>query len=94
MEGTAEDAAAESAEPVLTEATFNQLGARMLELIDEAKTQLRDKIDAGMEARDLALSATHLEDALTRWNSSRYRRRGSWGRADPDLGSFGQRVAG
>lgn len=40
--------------------------------------------DRGPEARDLALSITHLEDALTRYNSSRYRRKGTWGRADPD----------
>ena len=38
----------------------------------------------GAVARDLSLAITHLEDALTRYNSSRYRERGTWRRDDPD----------
>jgi len=37
-------------------------------------------------ARDLALAKTHLEDALTRYNSAQYRAKGTWKRADPDVG--------
>lgn len=35
-------------------------------------------------ARDLSLSITNLEDALTRYNSARYRQAGMWDRADSD----------
>lgn len=35
-------------------------------------------------ARDLSLAITHLEDALTRYNSACYRIDGTWKRRDPD----------
>lgn len=47
--------------------------------IDEGQ---RDQHNAA--AREFALSITHLEDALTRYNSARYRQEGDWHRNDPD----------
>lgn len=35
-------------------------------------------------ARDFSVSITALEDAATRYNSGRYRERGTWVRSDPD----------
>jgi hypothetical protein len=63
--------------------TFNQHGNTMLDLIAQQKLLEGD----GAVLRDLALAATHLEDALTRYNSAQYRRKGTWNRADPDFGS-------
>lgn len=60
--------------------TFNDFGASMMEILEE---QLGSGHD-GSVARDLALSRTHLEDALTRYNSAQYRIRGTWKRLDPD----------
>jgi hypothetical protein len=59
--------------------TFNELGAAMMERIN---TQLLNA--TGDTARDLALARTHLEDALTRFNSAQYRLAGTWKRADPE----------
>lgn len=60
--------------------TFNELGAEMQAILDERRAEAGQS-EAG---RDLALAATHLEDALTRYNSARYRMMGTWKRADPD----------
>lgn len=68
--------------------TFNEHGTAMQSILDEARTECASlaatSLDHGAAARDLALSATHLEDALTRYNSARYRMKGIWKRADPD----------
>lgn len=64
----------------LKELTFNEIVG---EAIDRAKA-LRESARGGDEGRDLSIAITHLEDALTRYNSSRYRRFGMWKRADPD----------
>lgn len=44
----------------------------------------RNTAESPEEARDLSIAITHLEDALTRYNSARYRRAGTWQRAEPD----------
>ena len=59
------------------------------ELLALAGLRLEERVESGEdmdvdEARDLALVRTHLEDALTRYNSACYRRLGIWQRADPD----------
>lgn len=60
--------------------TFNSLGNKMLGMIED-----RRHLDlSGAAKRDLALSATHLEDALMRYNSACYRVLGTWKRADPE----------
>lgn len=60
--------------------TFNELvNAALLIATDK-----REAASSGDEARDLSLSITHLEDAMTRYNSSRYRNQRTWKRADPD----------
>lgn len=63
-----------------TAATFNELGRQMQAILDLT----RDEAGQSGAGRDLALAATHLEDALTRYNSGRYRMLGTWKRADPD----------
>lgn len=60
--------------------TFNEHGKAMHALINEKKLEAVD----GGAARDLALANTHLEDALTRYNSACYRIAGTWKRADPE----------
>lgn len=60
--------------------TFNDLGNAMLDIAREKRSKTSDP-DVG---RDLSLSITSLEDALTRYNSAAYRLRGTWGRQDPD----------
>ena len=60
--------------------TFNEHGAEMMNIIER---QL-DEVGRDLPGRDLALARTHLEDALTRYNSAQYHRRGTWKRADPD----------
>ena len=60
--------------------TFNEL---VIEAVAIAKAH-RSTTSDPEEGRDLSLAVTHLEDALTRYNSSRYRRAGTWKRADPD----------
>lgn len=64
----------------MEEETFNQLVNEAITIADGR----RDKAQAPGEARDLAIAITALEDALTRYNSSRYRSKGTWKRADPD----------
>lgn len=61
--------------------TFNQHGQAMLDICE---TQIKSDETPGPVARELALSRTHLEDALTRYNSAQYRKAGTWKRADPD----------
>lgn len=58
----------------------------MLARITEAQATARIPVgvEAGDVLRDLALSRTHLEDALTRFNSAQYRLRGTWDRRDPE----------
>lgn len=63
--------------------TFNEHGAAMVSQIEALQGDV-GRSDAG---RDLALSLTHLEDALTRFNSAQYRIAGTWKRADPEKGS-------
>lgn len=70
------------------EETFNELVSQAL-----AQAESRRAVaHTPEEARDLSIAITHLEDALTRYNSSRYRHRGTWKRVDPDMldpnGSF------
>ena len=67
---------------VARELTFNELVA-LAGLRLEFRSEAQPAVDAD-EARDLALVRTHLEDALTRYNSACYRRAGTWKRADPD----------
>jgi hypothetical protein len=62
--------------------TFNEHGNAMMVLIEE-KAESASAFD-GPARRDLALARTHLEDALTRYNSACYRINGTWKRADPD----------
>jgi hypothetical protein len=64
----------------VTELTFNEHGAEMMK---ELERQI-DECGRSEAGRDLALSRTHLEDALTRYNSAQYRKKGTWKRADPD----------
>jgi hypothetical protein len=65
--------------------TFNEHGNAMLRRIWHL---LGDDLDRGVmtedSIRDLELSREHLEDALTRYNSARYRMNGTWGRQDSD----------
>jgi hypothetical protein len=61
--------------------TFNMLIANAIARAEEERTAATTQ----PEARDLSLSITHLEDARTRYNSSRYRRKGAWQIHDPDL---------
>ena len=70
--------------------TFNELlalaGQRLTDKVDRAEnwmgnTSVSDKVDT---KRDCALVQTHLEDALTRYNSACYRLVGTWKRVDPD----------
>lgn len=67
--------------------TFNQLGERMHAAIAFRRAEARLLPDerADLAGRDLALANTHLEDALTRYNSARYHALGTWQRRDPDL---------
>jgi hypothetical protein len=60
--------------------TFNDHGAAMQQRIEE----LLDMPYDGDVKRDLALARTHLEDALTRFNSAQYRLLGIWNRRDPE----------
>ena len=60
--------------------TFNEYGNAM---IDQASS-LRQSAATPEEGRDLSLAITYLEEALSRYNSSRYRAMGVWKRADPD----------
>lgn len=67
-------------------ATFNDCANEMFVILADRAVQNgaspdNYQADAG---RDLALAKTHLEDALTRYNSARYRMGGTWKRADPD----------
>lgn len=61
-------------------ATFNMLGNAMQEMAEQQRNQASD----GAVGRDLSIAITHLEDAMTRYNSAQYRRKGVWKRADPD----------
>lgn len=70
----------------LEEATVN-------ELLDEVTRRITSAMAANGHAisgypseagRDLAIAKTHIEDAQTRYNSARYRMKGTWKRADPD----------
>lgn len=66
--------------------TFNELGAEMMARLEE----LLGTGEPGTVKRELALSKTALEDALTRFNSACYRMAGTWKRADPELGKDSQ----
>ncbi len=60
--------------------TYNEHGNEMIKILDEA-IEAEGRSDA---AREFALARTALEDALTRYNSGRYRQLGVWKRVDPD----------
>ena len=60
--------------------TFNEHGNAML-----ARAKYLRESATGDAARDLSLSITHLEDALTRFNSALYRIQGMWVRRDPEV---------
>lgn len=64
----------------LTDYTVNELGSEIHDRINA----LRNKPYGGEVQRDLALARTHLEDALTRFNSAQYRIKGLWERRDPE----------
>lgn len=68
-----------------TETTYNEHGNAMLRRVAEL-FELGDVVLVGNEdaIRDLELARCHLEDALTRYNSARYRMNGTWGRQDSD----------
>jgi hypothetical protein len=65
----------------VSDLTFNQLIENLLHIAREERTAA----SSAEEGRDLSLCITHLEDARTRYNSSRYRRMGEWQIRDPDL---------
>lgn len=61
--------------------TVNEMG-------NEIMRRLEEKIrysGPGQAGRDFWLAKTHLEDALTRYNSGRYHENGTWVRRDPDF---------
>lgn len=60
--------------------TFNERGQEMMDKLDD----MLDVSYPPKAKRDLALSRTHLEDALTRFNSAQYRIKGTWVRSDPE----------
>lgn len=61
--------------------TFNEHGLAMLQMASNRRDEAYGQ-DAAL--RDLSIAITHLEDALTRYNSACYRMAGTWKRADPE----------
>lgn len=61
-------------------ATFNELLNHALKMA----TDQRNSTPISDAARDLSIAITHIEDALTRYNSAQYRESGNWVRLDPD----------
>lgn len=69
----------------IEEATFVELGTRMLALLEAKLAESPgDHGRKNASAREFALSRTHLEDALSRWNVGFYRARGMSMHPDPD----------
>ena len=64
--------------------TFNEHGNAMLARIAELRISANSAPDGSAAIADLDLARTHLEDALTRFNSACYRIAGTWGRADAE----------
>ncbi len=67
---------------VAPETTFNDHGKAMLARLADmtARPEAQDLEVFG----DLEQAKLHLDDALTRYNSARYRMAGMWDRADSD----------
>lgn len=71
--------------------TFNEHGNAMLQQAHQLRRDVFDgKVASDAPAnrdaagRDLSIAITHLEDALTRYNSACYHLAGTWSRRDPD----------
>lgn len=69
--------------------TYNEHGNAMLAIAGDKRNSCDPQNDPAQmaAARDLSLAITHLEDALTRYNSACYRLAGTWNRRDPDAAS-------